>query len=285
MRKLILISAVLFLTVACIKSDPSWKVNWDNPEYGQKEQEKPKPQPDNPDVPDNPDPTDVELTESFAQEFDSVSPEHFGFRVHDGREDFRYFSAFPSLSERSTDILLLRLDPKDASGAGNGPRLTFDTHSFYGSYSIRVKMPDLSRFKSKTDACFDFGVGDADGGNAVIKIGWKLSDPSKLTLSAIAGTSGAPVNTTLEVSPSEAITKDFSASSLFHTYGFDWTKDGVQWWILNPSTKAKTVIGKTDAPTTSPRIPALISAGAWHSSVAPKYPFEIEIDNISYTKL
>lgn len=285
MRKLILISAVLFLTVACIKSDPSWKVNWDNPEYGQKEQEKSKPQPEEPDEPDVTDTTDVELTASFVQDFDTAVPEHFGFRVHDGREDFRYFSAFPSLSERSTDILLLRLDPNDASGAGNGPRLTFDTHSFYGSYSIRVKMPDLNRFKSKTDACFDFGVGDADGGNAVIKISWKLSDPSKLTLSAFAGTTENPVNTTLDVNPSSTLGKEFNASSLFHTYGFDWTEDGVQWWIINPSTKAKTVIGRTDVPTASPGAPALISAGVWHSSASPKYPFEIEIDSISFTEL
>lgn len=285
MKKLILISAVSLLTVACIKSEPSWKVDWKDPEYGQEEQKKPKPQPEEPDEPDITDTTDVELTGTFTQEFDIVSPEHFRFRMLDGREDFRYFSAFPSLSERSTDILLLRLDPKDASGIVNGPRLTFDTHSFYGSYSIRVKMPDLSRFKSKTDACFDFGVGDADGGNAVIKISWKLSDPSKLTLSAIAGTAENPVNTTLDVNPSKTLGKDFNASSAFHTYGFDWTEDGVQWWVMNPSTKARTVIGSTNVPTASPRVPVLISAGAWHSSASPKYPFEIEIDSISFTEL
>lgn len=284
MRDIILLSAVLFLTAACIK-DPSWKVEWKNPEYEQGEQEKPLPQQEEPDTPDTPVTPSEELASSFVQDFDTDVPEHFSFRMHSGRDDFRYLSAFPSLSELSTDILLLRLDPGDASGEGNGPRLTFDTPSFHGSYSIRVKMPDLSRFSSKTDACFGFGVFNPDDGKAVIKISWKLSDPSKLTLSALAAAAENPVNTALDVNPSGVLGKEFKASSLFHTYGFDWTADSVQWWIMNPSTKAKTVIGRTTVPTAVPVNPAVISAGAWHSSVSPKYPFEIEIDSISYTEL
>lgn len=290
MKRLIVITAFLAVALSCVDKDPSWRISWENQDYEQgnnpnpgKEQDEPQPQTE-PDVPPQP---EGELAGGFIQDFGTASPEHFLFRLHNGREDFRYLSSFPSLSELYTDILLLRLDPKDAGGADNGSRITFDTRSSYGSYSIRVKMPDLSRLRLKTDAVFEFGVERKDDDNAVsaISMQWKLSEPTKLTLSLASGTAQTPVSKKYDIRMTDIITNGFDASSRFYTYGFDWKADSVEWWVTDPSTKAKKTIKAENDASSVPVAAAYINAGAWHTSSAPRYPFEIEIDSISYTEL
>lgn len=95
---------------------------------------------------------------------------------------------------------------------------------------------------------------------------------------------------------------DFDASKKFHTYGFDWKPDRITWWII-PGGKTEKVIlwdyeGKelfpeSNAPAGIPVIPAYCTSSFWHSTTrladkltnakeAPKYPFELEIDWMTY---
>lgn len=274
-------NAVIFILIlslsalSCVKTNPSWKINWDNdPSQGEPsggEEKKPEPAKDTTETP-----VEYELAASFCQTFDSPEPLNFGFRLQQGRDDFRYFPAFPSLSERETDILLLRLDPGDAAGAAGGPRVAMDSLTFLGSYSVRAKMPDISRLKAKPDVTVEFGLSDKSAAkdDCRIFIRWKLSSPGTV----IYGTNG------LEKTAASPV-KNFDSASAFYEYGFDWNADSLEWWIIDPGTGTRTVIGKTSDKLLIPQTPAYISAGAFHTSVAPKYPFEIEIDSISYTSL
>ena len=271
MRKPALIAAALsLLAVSCVKPEPSWKMSWDNtpvPGEPPAQQEEPEQEPESP--------PEYELAVSFSQTFDTASPRNFSFDLHDQRDDFRYFPAFPSLSERSTDILLVRLDPADESGKAGGPRVSLDSLTFYGSYSIRVRLPDISRIKTKPDVVFEFGLSGQPGKTEedIIALRWKLSSPQSITLCS-KSVSKAP----------DGLPKGFDASAGFYEYGFDWSADRLQWWIKDPAAK-KTVIGEMEGTASIPQTPGFICAGAWHTSAAPEYPFEIEIDSISYTSL
>lgn len=95
---------------------------------------------------------------------------------------------------------------------------------------------------------------------------------------------------------------DFDASAKFHTYGFDWKPDRITWWII-PAGKTERIVlwdyeGKDifpdgAYPTGIPERPSYCTASFWHSQSrladklanakeAPKYPYELEIDWMSY---
>lgn len=105
-------------------------------------------------------------------------------------------------------------------------------------------------------------------------------------------------NTPERIDPIEG----FDASAQFHTYGWDWYPDRMVWWIIHPHTGEKIVLwdytGTVIFPDQPSRtgVPCLKSKyrlNYWHtdnwpvetnpdSVEAPAYPFELEIDWMSY---
>ncbi len=97
--------------------------------------------------------------------------------------------------------------------------------------------------------------------------------------------------------------KDFDASERFYVYGWDWYPDRLTWWIINPDTNEKIILwdyeGKVvfpDQPATTgiPVVQSKYRLNYWHTNnwpvetnpnsvEAPLYPFELEIDWMSYT--
>ena len=90
----------------------------------------------------------------------------------------------------------------------------------------------------------------------------------------------------------------FNAASQFYTYGFDWYPDRLVWWILHPTTNEKIILwdytGSTPNFTGIPPNPTLYRLNFWHtnnwpvetrrnSTEKPLYPYELEIDWMSYT--
>ena len=95
----------------------------------------------------------------------------------------------------------------------------------------------------------------------------------------------------------------FDASERFYVYGFDWYPDRITWWIINPDTNEKIVLwdyeGKVlfpgqPAETGVPNVQSRYRLNFWHTdnwpvetnpeSVEPPfYPYELEIDWMSYT--
>lgn len=90
----------------------------------------------------------------------------------------------------------------------------------------------------------------------------------------------------------------YDASRQFYTYGFDWYPDRLVWWILHPVTNEKIVLwdyqGSTPDFTGIPDNRTRYRLNFWHtnnwavdtnpkSTEKPKYPYEVEIDWMSYT--
>jgi hypothetical protein len=90
----------------------------------------------------------------------------------------------------------------------------------------------------------------------------------------------------------------FNAATRFYTYGFDWYPDRLVWWIIHPETNEKIVLwdytGSTPNFTGIPTNPTLYRMNFWHTNnwsvetnrnsiEKPLYPYELEIDWMSYT--
>lgn len=223
---------------------------------------------------------DVTLQSAFTEDFSELESVSLDMSVK-GDDDFRYFPAYPSLTEKSTKILMMRLDPKDASGRENGSALSTKEHSFYGSYSARLRLPDTQKAQANLGASAVFAVSDVDEthGTSQIEMEVKLADPSIIYLRATTGlapmvntiervvnlaqgkilrtkyksitttaTGGATVNGEGDLKDEQgnpasiAAISAFSAAAAFHTYGFDWAEDSITWWIIDGKTKKKTVL-------------------------------------------
>lgn len=90
----------------------------------------------------------------------------------------------------------------------------------------------------------------------------------------------------------------YNAAEHFYTYGFDWYPDRLVWWILHPETQEKIVLwdyrGTTPLFTGIPTNRTRYRLNFWHTNnwavdtnpeslEKPKYPYEVEIDWMSYT--
>ena len=96
----------------------------------------------------------------------------------------------------------------------------------------------------------------------------------------------------------------YNASSQFYTYGFDWYPDRMVWWMLHPTTDEKIILwdypGTIDvfpgqrSPNGIPPNPSKYRLNYWHTNdwpvrgnpnsiERPNYPYELEIDWMSYT--
>lgn len=269
---------LLPVAVSCIEKDPSWKLNWETGGSGEETPLPPQPPQEKPDTTVEIIPADVPLLEAFSQDFNASDTAPFALRLHKEGDDFRYFPGFPSLSEAKTDILLLRLDPHDSPG--DCPGFEASSHTFYGSYSLRVRTPDLSRVKKTTDAVLEFGLlgNDTAAGVSGIAIKWELSTPKKMTITSLAGTPDSQTGNSVAV----MLEQSSDPSAKFQTCGWDWTPDYVRWWILDTSTKEKTIIGEITGQGEVPSLPGILSLSVFHTSDAPEYPFETEIDKITY---
>ena len=95
---------------------------------------------------------DVILYGEFREDFsESASFLRFAPKSNGG-EDFRYYSGHPSLSAANTKVMMMRIDPEDGEGWGKGPQVLTKDYTFYGSYSARMRVPDIKKAQKNLGA-------------------------------------------------------------------------------------------------------------------------------------
>ena len=257
----------------------------------QKEQPEPKPDP-KPEPEPEPEPKDVAVMTSFTEDFSSRESEYLTFSRRTDRDDFRYYSAFPSLSERGATILMLRLDPADA--AGEGVVVASRDYVYYGSVSARIRIPDIVAVQPKLGASADFSLVDQDSvwGTDEYTLSLRLADTGNLYLKGLHQDAEAGSEPVVEESVVAPSISPFNASSRFYIYGMDWTPDKLTWWVKDSDKSEKTVLSEQTV--NVPTQPLRLQFRMYHSknsptkdnantTQAPYYPFELEIDWIKYT--
>lgn len=94
------------------------------------------------------------------------------------------------------------------------------------------------------------------------------------------------------------VIEGFNAAKQFYTYGFDWYPDRLTWWILHPETEEKIILwdyqGSTPDFSGIPDNRTYYRLNFWHTNnwpvetnpdsvEKPAYPFEVEVDWMTYT--
>ena len=218
---------------------------------------------------------------AFKEDFSGASSEYFDYNYRRTGEDFRYYPGFSSLSEEGTDVMMYRIDPEDPAGAGRGPEIISKDYTFYGSYSARIKVPDVRDVQPNVGAVvgyFTYNI-DPEYGQSEIDIEWLLADPRIIYVGTWTGKRGAHnrVGRIINLATGEILetiwrsevrhsdgtvtrvpntpftcrqnrpaklapVEGYDASAQFYTYGWDWYPDRLVWWMLHPETGKKIVL-------------------------------------------
>ena len=148
--------------------------------------------------------------------------------------------------ESGTKILMLRLDA--AKDAGDGIKLTSKDYVHFGTYSARVKLPDVKSVQPGLGARVEFGP---EGEGVVI-------DVASPTLESV------------------------NTASKLCIIGLDWSADKLVRWVKSTPSGDKKVIEEVTE--NVPQNPLKLVFRYYHTDgAAANYPYELEIDWIEYS--
>ena len=220
--------------------------------------------------------TDNRFMREFTENFDSSRPQYF----NTSGSSLRYYCGVPSLSENGTDVMLMRINPSDPAGAGRGPEISTSKSTHFGTYSARIRVPDVKRAQPNVGVVVGyftyrftrgFGLSEIDfewliADPTLIYIGTWTSDPNNVgNLQRVGRTINLAKgqilytnyrsyhdgnrNHNFDSSDDAALTprtiapiEGYNAAKQFYVYGFDWYPDRLTWWIEHPETKEKIIL-------------------------------------------
>lgn len=212
-------------------------------------------------------------SQAFTEDFNSPMLNNFRYGSTGVKDAFKFQTGVSSTIEPNTKVLLFKIDPADSAGAGRGPEIISKKFTHFGSYSARIKLPDVRKVQPNTGAVagyFTYHMDDIEG-LSEIDIECLVADPTILYVGtwtgsrgklqrigrtinlakgiiyntiAKVGYDGAPTDLTgLQNQPATIpAIEGFDASARFYVYGFDWYPNRLCWWIINPANGKKIVL-------------------------------------------
>ena len=220
--------------------------------------------------------TDSRFMRAFTEEFEGARPQYFS---PEGNA-LRYFCGVPSLSENKDGVLLMRIQPSDPAGAGRGPEIASNKSTHFGTYSARIRVPDVKKVQPNVGSVVGyftyrytrgFGLSEIDfewliADPTLIYIGTWTSDPDNVNnLQRVGRTINLAKGQILytnyrsyhdghkdhsfDKGDDAALTprtipaiEGYDASKRFYVYGFDWYPNRLTWWIEHPETREKIIL-------------------------------------------
>lgn len=265
------------------------------------------------------------LSHAFIENFGDSVLENFRYGSTGNKASFKWQSGVNSKIETNTKILSFKIDPEDSAGAGRGPEIISKYFTYFGTYSARLKVPEVRAIQPNTGAVVGYFTYYMDSlyGLSEIDIEWLVADPSIIYIGTWTGDRGAlkrigrtinlakgtiyntiykdgykgdPTSFTGEQNQPETIEaiENYSASSGFYTYGFDWHADRMTWWMIHPVTGKKIILWDYKGSLRGiPQHPSYYRMNFWHTNEwgvetnfnaleRPLHPFELEVDWMSY---
>ena len=209
---------------------------------------------------------------SFIENFSDPLPEHFNYASGGNQAEFTRTFGVKSPTEPGTNILSFKIDPDDPPGAGRGPEIISKDFTHFGSYAVRLKVPDVREAQPNVGAVIGYFTYHMDSiqGLSEIDFEWLIADPEIIYVGTWTGPRGqlkrigrtinmakgiiygtsyreghqgsrTPLTGMQNQPDTLAAIEGYDASSQFHTYGFDWHPDRIRWWMVHPVT-ADTVV-------------------------------------------
>ena len=218
---------------------------------------------------------DTRFSGAFKEDFDGSKPQNFS-----GGSAPKLFFGVPSLTEKGTTVMLERIQPTDPAGAGRGPEISSNKRTHFGTYSARLRVPDVKKAQANVGAVVGYFTYRFTQGYGLSEIDfeWLIADPR---LIYIGTWTSAPDNVgnlqrvgrtinlaegkilytnyrsyhdgnrnhNFDSSDDAALTprtipaiSGYDASKKFYVYGFDWYPDRLTWWIEHPDTGEKIIL-------------------------------------------
>ena len=262
---------------------------------------------------------------AFIENFnDSASP-YFRYGSSGNKADFKWKMGVTSPTEPSTKILLFKIDPNDSAGAGRGPEVISKNFTHFGTYSARLKVPHVKDIQPNAGAVVGYFTYHVDSvpGLSEIDFEWLIADPSIIYIGTWTGAHGQlkRIGRTINLAKGiiySTITKEgykgtptpftglqnqpetipaiegYDASAKFYTYGFDWYRDRLRWWIIHPDTGEKIILWDYQGSLTGiPQNHSHYRMNFWHTkdwavetnenaTEKPLHPYELEVDWMRY---
>ncbi len=239
-----------------------------------------------------------ELSGSFRENFSNKALTYFSYGSTGNRTDFKWKSGAVSNTGSNTKVLLFRIDPADSAGAGIGPEIISKQFTYFGTYSARLKVPQVTNLQPNTGAVVGYFTYYMDSvfGLSEIDFEWLVADPSLIyigtwtgfdghlkrigrTINLATGTiyntiykegfsgDGTPLTGAQNQPDTLTAIAGYDASLQFYTYGFDWYSNHLVWWIQNPATGHKMVLWDyKDSQTGIPQHPTYYRMNFWHTN-------------------
>lgn len=179
----------------------------------------------------------------------------------------------PSPSESDTKILSFKLNPDEKPGAGRGPEIISKNFTYFGTYSTRIKVPDVRKIQPNVGAVVGYFTYHEDSvvGLSEIDFEWLIADPTVIYVGTWTGEQGklkrvgrtinlakgiiyqteykvnhngtsTPLTGAQNQPETIAALPGYDASAQFYTYGFDWYPDRIRWWMIHPKTDEKIIL-------------------------------------------
>lgn len=203
----------------------------------------------------------------FHEDFSKSKSKYFYYGSTGTKDDFKFNMGADSPTDPGKDILSFKLNPLDQAGPGKGPEIISKKFTHFGTYSTRLKVPDVKETQPNVGAVvgyFTYHDDDKDG-LSEIDFEWLIADPRIIYVGTWTGEHGklqrigriidlgkgeiietiSKVNydgtpTSLEGRQNMPETilaiENYDASAQFFTYGFDWESERIRWWMIHPET-------------------------------------------------
>jgi beta-glucanase (GH16 family) len=212
-------------------------------------------------------------TSSFFEDFNDTTSKNFRYGSTGSKAGFKWKMGAPSPTEPGTKILSFKIDPQDSAGAGRGPEIISKNYTHYGSYSARLKVPNVKDVQPNVGAVVGYFTYNVDSipGLSEIDFEWLIADPSIIYIGTWTGHHGelkrigrtinlakgtilstiykvnyngpsTPLNGMQNLPETIPAIPGYDASAKFYTYGFDWYPDRLRWWIIDPTSGEKIVL-------------------------------------------
>lgn len=209
----------------------------------------------------------------IKENFSKSSSTHFRYGSSGTVTEFGYKQGIKSSGDTKTSILSFKINPDERAGAGRGPEIISNKFTHYGSYSIRLKVPNAKITQPNVGAVVGYFTYHTDTINGLSEIDfeWLLADPRIIYIGTWTGmrgklerigrtinmatgeilSTGHKIGYGGKVNPFEGLQNqpttlkaipDYDASNRFYTYGFDWHPDQIRWWMINEITKEKIIL-------------------------------------------
>ena len=262
---------------------------------------------------------------AFRDNFNSAALTYFRYGSTGNKSPFKWQPGAPSATDSGTRVLLFKIDPADSAGAGIGPEIISKQPTYFGSYSARLKVPHVKDVQPNTGAVVGYFTYYMDSlyGLSEIDFEWLIADPTIVYIGTWTGFEGhlqrigrtinlatgtiystiskegyAGQETTLTGMQNEPasvpVIPGYDASLQFYTYGFDWQRDRLTWWMLNPASGQKLVLWDYHGSQTGiPQHPTYYRVNFWHTNnwavetnknavEKPAQPYPLEVDWMQY---